>query len=390
MKVLFCHDGPLRKDQFNNYYGTAHNDKTFTRYYDIAEELTVLIRLEDISKSKAETTLSKITVNPFNVIKLPNVSSIKGLMIDKRKAKKVVADAVAGADYIVARLPSMSGFLAVDYAKKMGKPYLVEVVACPWDAFWNHSTKGKLIAPFMYKATKKRVLNAPYVVYVTNEFLQKRYPTKGKKVNCSNVALVDFDDHVIKNRQKKILSMSEKQKIVIGTTAAVNVKYKGQQYIIRALGELKQKGITNFEYQLVGGGDQSYLKSLAHKYNVDSQVKFLGPMSHENVFSWLECIDIYVQPSRQEGLPRALIEAMSRGLPSFGSNTAGIPELIEPPFIFSNTKNNISEICEILSSITKETMMEQSVRNYNESKKYESKIIGNRRKEFFNQFKKFD
>lgn len=387
MRVLFCHDGPLKKDEFNNYYGIAHNDDTFCRYYTIADELDVVIRVSEVSKIEAEKTFSKITVSPFKVIKCPNISSVKGMIFKKRAARKIIKEQVLNADYIVARLPSTIGFLAIDYAKKYKKPYLVEVVACPWDAFWNHSFKGKLFAPYMYYSTKRRVRNAKYVVYVTNEFLQKGYPTNGQNTNCSNVALMEFDNNVLGKRLDKIKSMQEASKIIIGTTAAVNVRHKGQQYVIKALGKLKKQGIANYEYQLIGGGNQSYLKTIAEKYDVLEQVKFLGPVPHNEVFDWLDTIDIYVQPSRQEGLPRALIEAMSRGLPAFGANTAGIPELIEDEFIFSNTRNNINEIITILKAFNKELMINQAKRNFNEAKKYDKKIIEKRRKEFFMKFK---
>src|SRR5690625_7634894 len=109
---------------------------------------------------------------------------------------------------------------------------------------------------------------------------------------------------------------------------------------------------------------------MAKRYDVVDQVKFLGPMLHNEVFDWLETIDIYVQPSRQEGLPRALIEAMNRGLPAFGANTAGIPELLESDFIFSNTRGNIKEMCSILLGFTKEKMFLQAKWNFDESKRY--------------------
>ncbi|BCD08156.1 TPA: glycosyltransferase [Bacillus cereus] len=387
MRVLFCHDGPLRVDEFHNYYGTAHNDKTFIRYYNIADELSVAMRVNTIHKEEAEQYLSKITVSPIKVIKCPNMSSIKGMLFNKQKTVSVLEDAIIESDYIVARLPSVIGSIAVDIAKKHRKPYLVEVVACPWDAFWNHSIKGKLVAPFMYYATKKLVRDADYSIYVTNEFLQNRYPTKGKSVSCSNVALKEFDDKILEDRLQKIQNMSGNRKIVIGTTGAVDVKYKGQRYIIQALGELKKKGNTNFIYQLVGGGNQEYLKSIAKKYDVLDQVTFLGAMPHDKVFGWLETIDLYVQPSRQEGLPRALIEAMSAGVPAFGAKTAGIPELLDKEFIFSNTRSNIDEICNILLSFGQNTLIEQAKRNYLESKKYEKSIIESRRTQFFKLFK---
>lgn len=386
MKVLFCHDGPLRVDDNNDYYGIAHNDEMFQRYKTIAKDIVVAIRTNKIKKNERTIKLSKINITPFTVYNIPNISSAKGLL--KRKTTKIkIKEAVLQSDYIVARLPSIIGNIAIDYAEKYNKPYLTEVVACPWDAFWNHSTQGKMVAPFMYLATKSRVKNSNYVIYVTNEFLQKRYPTKGKNVNCSNVELTEFSESILEKRIKKIEATNKYNKLIIGTTAAVNVKYKGQQYIIKALGQLKKQGFRNYEYQLVGDGNQSYLKSIAEKYNVTDQVKFLGPMLHKDVFDWLETIDLYTQPSRQEGLPRALIEAMSRGLPSFGANTAGIPELLENEYIFNNNYKNTTEIINILKSFSLCDMKEQAKKNYIESKKYDKKIIDKKRTEFFLNFK---
>ena len=196
------------------------------------------------------------------------------------------------------------------------------------------------------------------------------------------MVLKEFDDNVLMNRLNKINTMKNNNKIVLGTIAAVDVRYKGQQYVIRALGKLKKQGITNYEYQLVGGGDQTYLKSVAEKYNVTEQVKFLGTIPHDKVFEWLDTIDIYVQPSSTEGLPRALIEAMSRGLPAFGSNVGGIPELLDSKFIFSKGRKKVDEICNILQSFDQDTMREQARRNYEEAKKYDSEIIEERRRKF--------
>lgn len=386
-KVMFCHDGPLKKDLDNNYYGVAHNNETFKRYYTLGEDLSAAIRVNGISKMENIEKLSKITVSPFEVIEVLNLSNFKGILFNQRKAKKQIAEAVKNNDYVVARLPSFIGQIAFDEAKKQNKICIVEVVACAWDAFWNHSIPGKLMAPMMYKATKKRVKQSEYTIYVTNNFLQNRYPTEGENISCSNVALTSFDSNVLIKRLEKIENMNFKDKIIIGTTAAVNVKYKGQSYIIKALAKLKNEGYTNYEYQLVGGGDQKYLKDLAKKYNVENQIKFMGAIKHKNIFQWLDTIDIYAQPSRQEGLPRALIEAMSRALPSIGANTAGIPELLHQEFIFSNTKKNIGEISSLLKSMNKKTMKDEAMANYQEAQNYDKELIEKKREIFFNMIK---
>ncbi|MFA2832070.1 glycosyltransferase [Bacillus paranthracis] len=385
MKLVFAHDHIFYKYD-NQFFSTGGLSKEMLeRYTKVFEEVVVISRQKNISKFNDKLTLA--STDRVKFVEIPNFKSIRNSH-EILKARKIINMEIANSDALISRIPSSIGSMAIKAAKRMKKPYLVEVVACPWDALWNHSFKGKIIAPLTYLSTKKLVEKADYAVYVTSEFLQKRYPTKGNSVNCSNVALKEFNDNVLLRRLEKIHNKGNCEKIIIGTTAAVNVRYKGQQYIIQALGELKKQGKTGFEYQLVGGGEQRYLKSIAEQYGVSDQVKFLGSLPHNKVFEWLDTIDIYTQPSRQEGLPRGLIEAMSRGLPCFGAHTAGIPELIEKNFIFSNSKNNIYEICNVLEGMNKEIMLAQAKRNFDEAKKYDSTIIETRRQLFFNQFKK--
>jgi glycosyltransferase involved in cell wall biosynthesis len=384
MKLLFAHDVKIYKynDKYFDSSGSFSNE-ILSRYTDIFEEVRFISRQVDSNREKVEALPN---LEGVEFVGVPNFMSTK-TYYKKLEAVRIIEQEVKAADCVIARVPSSIGSIAVKFAKKYNKPYLLEVVGCAWDALWNHSLQGKIIAPFKHYATKRIVKDAKYVVYVTNEFLQKKYPTRGKSVNCSDVVLKEFDDTVLKARIDKINDMKENSKIVIGTIGAVNVKYKGQQYVIEALGRLKKQGITKYEYQLVGGGDQTYLKSIAEKFNVADQVKFLGPIPHYKVFDWLDTIDIYVQPSKTEGLPRALIEAMSRGLPAFGAKAGGIPELLESEYIFSNARKNIHEICIILQLFTKEKMIMQAKRNYEEAKKYDRGIIEERRRQFLMEFK---
>lgn len=373
MKLLFVHDHKFRYIRGRIYSTGGLSDDALIRYTSVFGKMTLIARV--IAEDEDETSKYSEIRNKDVIIKNALTMS-----------NNCFRDEVQDSDYIISRLPSFYGSKAIKIAKRLNKPYLVEMVGCPWDALWNHSLKGKLVAPFTYYITKEYVRNATHVVYVTNEFLQRRYPTNGKSVNCSNVVLKEIDDTIIENRLMKIQNINNNSKLIIGTTAAVDVRYKGQQYVIKALSKLKKQGITNFEYQLVGGGDKTYLKCVAKKYNVSNQIVFLGSMSHDRVFNWLTTIDIYAQPSRQEGLPRALIEAMSRGLPAFGAKTAGIPELLDDKCIFSNTLRNIDEICYILQWMSKENMIKQSKRNFQESKKYDKTLIEARRKKFFREF----
>jgi glycosyltransferase involved in cell wall biosynthesis len=383
MKAMFCYDGPLSQDQYGNYYGVALNERMFSRYYQITDSLTVAIRTEQIKTGGIKNGLLRINLDNFQVVSCPNLSSLKGMLFNRSKANSILFDQIKNTDFLVIRLPSVIGILSIEIARKMNKPFLIELVGCPWDAYWNHSWKGKLVAPFMWHATKKAVKNAPYVLYVTNEFLQHRYPTTGRNIGCSDVVLPTLDESVLEVRLHKIKQMNKHKPIVLGTAAAVDVRYKGQEYVIKAISELNKQG-HNFKYRVVGGGDKTRLQSIADKYGVADKVIFEGSIPHEKVFDYLDNIDIYVQPSLTEGLPRALIEAMSRGCPCIGSNAGGIPELLDSSVIFKG--GSVKELTTILASFNAEKMNEQAKRDFEFSKRYAKEVIETRRKKFFEDF----
>lgn len=373
MGLLFVHDHKFRYINGNYYSPGGLSDQALSRYTRVFGKTVVMARV--IKNETDDAKYTKITNE--------NVAIVDGWS----KNRSEFAREVAKADLLICRIPSVLGIRAIKLARKLKKPYLVEVVACPWDSYWNHSVKGKVAAPYMTWITKKLVKEAEYVLYVTEKFLQSRYPTDGISISCSNVALPHIGKEVLDKRMSRIKDAGRK-KMILGTAAAVDVKYKGQQYVMKALGEMKKRGIASFEYQLVGSGDQTYLKKIAHKYNVSDQVLFIGSLPHNEVMNWLDQIDIYVQPSKQEGLPRALIEAMSRGVPAFGARTGGIPELLDEEFIFSHGRNCAKEICRILERFDDSMMIQQSRRNYHEAQKYTLDRLEKRRTEFFERFLK--
>ncbi|NLG82345.1 MAG: glycosyl transferase, partial [Bacilli bacterium] len=102
MKVLFCHDGPILKDEYNNYYGAAHNDEMFKRYHIIADKIGVLIRVKNVDKEHVMQKYSRITLSTLDIIECPNLSNIKGIL-NKRKIKKIIKNEIIKSDYIVIR-----------------------------------------------------------------------------------------------------------------------------------------------------------------------------------------------------------------------------------------------------------------------------------------------
>ncbi|MCK5113666.1 MAG: glycosyltransferase family 4 protein [Phycisphaerae bacterium] len=82
---------------------------------------------------------------------------------------------------------------------------------------------------------------------------------------------------------------------------------------------------------IVGGGSESYrleLETLRDKLKLGNMVQFAG--SCGNVSDWYTAADAFVLPSRTEGLPMVLLEAMNAGLPAIASDVGAVGEVIEP------------------------------------------------------------
>lgn len=384
MRLLFVHD--VKAEVFNEevFARSYGYDIWKERYLPNFNDIKVVFRTKN-----AEKDLNGISDKSSG----PSVEFDKRVgmfagpdVFFSKRIKKILREDIADADAVIVRLDSFMGLQTIKECKKINKPYLIELVGCAWDSFWNHGISGKILAPYLFLRTRKEVYNAPYVVYVTSEFLQRRYPTKGINTNISNVKLNKQDPDDLVDRLDKIQTSGDM--LVIGTAANVDIKYKGQQFVIEALGLLKKAGICNIEYQILGAGDQTYLKQIAKDNEVESQVKFLGSFPHEKVFLWLKNdLDIYIQPSLQEGLPRSVIEAMSVGLPCIGSDVAGIPELLDDAWVFTRKGNKAEKIASLLKRVDKVGLKEQSERNFNEAKKYSYDFLLKKRYDILERFK---
>lgn len=104
---------------------------------------------------------------------------------------------------------------------------------------------------------------------------------------------------------------------------------KGVDILIAACGELKRRGLDNFELDIAGVGRQDKnLAAQAQKLGISEQVRFLGGI--HDMPGFMADIDIYVQPSHQEGLPNSVMQAMAAGLPVVGTAVSGNIDLIVP------------------------------------------------------------
>ena len=382
MKTVFVFDTVLLKNKKNNYYAqTLTYDFFKNRYLEFCDEMIISTRNKEIEEFTEQnigyrkTNGKKVTVYPIKSYK-----DIPDIIKNKKKIISEMDKIVKNCDNLIIRMPSVLGLFACKSARKYKKNYVVEMVACAWDGYMNHARfGGKILAPIMYLKTRYAIKKAPNVLYVTEKFLQKRYPNSNNNIGCSDVVIDEIDKSYM-DKKRKQLEKTNCKELKIVTVASVQLKYKGQEYVMKAISCLKKVGF-DIKYYLIGGGNNERLKKFVKKYNVEDNVIFKGSFPHDEIFKLLSEMDLYIQPSLQEGLPRAMIEAMSVGMPIIGSNTGGIPELIDHKCIFK--KKDTKKIISMVKNIDNNFLVEQSEKNYLYSKKFYNKNLYTKRKSFY-------
>lgn len=328
MKLLFVHDHRFLRGPD----GAVHTVGSFPRsvwkrYLAHFEEIVVIARDGGLLPEGSDLARSDLPGIRFKLIDQYGLA--ERLMGINGSAASIIEREIAIADAVIVRVPSDLGNLAARSADRFGTPWAGEAVGCALDGYANHgSLLSRLYAPLALRRMQKVAANSQQMLYVTRAFLQDRYPSGGLTVGVSDVEIELMSDQQVAAREGRLREIGQGRKPVIGTVASLKVMSKGIQDAIPALARLKAGGL-NPEYRVLGAGDRTPWISRARAAGVEDCVHFDGtrPSGH-GVRSWLDQIDLHIQPSYQEGLPRATVEAMSRGSACLGSTAGGLPELV--------------------------------------------------------------
>lgn len=135
-----------------------------------------------------------------------------------------------------------------------------------------------------------------------------------------------------KVQKKKEIGISNDVKVLL-SVGELN-KNKNHEIIIRVLSKLTNK---NFIYLICGNGElKEYLKNLAKELGVSDKVKFLG--YRKDVLEIYKIADLFLFPSKREGLPCSLIEAMACGLPCVASDVRRNKDLLRSDNLCKSNK----------------------------------------------------
>lgn len=367
---------------------TIYGYDFWTRYLDVFETISVVSRIKEVKYDEINGYLRSdgervsFKAMPMARGSREYIQHMPAFFIAAKKAVK-------GEECAIIRLPSIAAtFIELIY-RTTHKPYLLEIVVDPVNAFEGNKLASKILTAHLKNACKK----ANGVSYVTQYALQEQYPSKARirGKNTKKYFETYYSSIILKkeyfSQARDYMNKGKKIKLV-HTANNINNYVKGHDVVINIVKMLNDRGI-DAEVTFIGDGDKrSEFENLAKRIGIQDKVTFTGLLaSSMEVREKLLEADIFVFPTKCEGLPRAVIEAMAVGLPCLSTPVNGIPELLEKEYMFDPLDANAftEKIIELLNN--PEKMNAMSARNIEKAEDYEASVLQNRRNKYYRKLR---
>ena len=331
---------------------------------------------------------------------LPDHTGPSQYLRTRRRARAIARAAIAKCTSYLLRMPGLVSQLVWGEIVRLKKPYAVEILGDPWEALGPGTWRSLLRPVFRVIATQqlKRICSRAVAVnYVTYETLQKRYPPSKNAyaVGFSDVSLENtlVPQETIQGRHRRLHESAWRDTksgspIRIGFIGSFAQMYKGPDTLLHAA--VLCRSHLNFQLIMVGAGRfLPEMKTLAAKLGIADRVEFRGELSSgPPILEFLDGIDLFVMPSRAEGLPRALVEAMSRACPCIASAVGGIPELLEASDLVS--PGSPEKLANLILQVTADSgcLLAMSARNLAKAAQFNPQTLKEARGTFLKEVKR--
>lgn len=290
-------------------------------------------------------------------------------------------------DIVWGMMESYGGIAAARYhAKHADVPYLLTMQSGDSERFWALRT-------WFWRPWYRRVFILPAAIQAISNFLAdraKRMGARGRiEVIPNGVDVENFSQPISAGERRALRQqwgLDDDGVAVI--TASRLVEKNGIDTLIQGYARWRKSKHGNHQrpssgtnnYSLSGtsaqskgipaalviagkGPQENQLKNLVRQLCIDAEVKFLGEISYRDLPRYYQSADVFVRPSRSEGLGNSFLEAMASGIPVIGTPVGGIPDFLKDRetglMVNTNDPENLSNVLETL--VTNRVLREEMV-----------------------------
>ncbi len=310
-------------------------------------------------------------------------------LVALRGLRAAIRPALATSEAVALRLPCP---LATQVWRLLepGRPYSVEVVGDPYDVFSPGAVRHPLRPFFRWwfpLQVRRQCGNACAAAYENATALPARYPP-GPDAFTTSYSSIRLLEEAFAGGPRGVDQVRDARRLVmVGTLEQM---YKAPDVLIDAVAYCARNANLPLQLTVVGDGKhRAGLEARAAHLGIADAVRFTGQLfSAEAVREEMDAADLFAVPSRTEGLPKVLIEAMARGLPCIGSTVGGIPELLEPESLIP--PGDVTALAEKIREVVTdpERMARMSARNIAKAREYHEDVLSERRRALYSHLRK--
>lgn len=387
MKALVLYELHFYRDTNGEYWSKRLVDYKFLeRYISVFEEISICARVAKIDK--AENGMMKVSGPRVSFVELPDTQGMSETIKRLSQTKKIFRKALMESDALITRAPTMLTMLLYKEIKRSNILFSVDVALSGLNLIqksgfiWDNANK------WIDRRLKKICMKANGVSYVTEYVLQQKYPCRAMKEPdnenyfTSSFSTIEMNDqHYYKQNWKKD---EVPKKFVLVHSGFMDDERKCQDIVLKAVKKVIERGY-NVEIRFIGDGAlRNKYELMSEQLGIKDNCKFCGLISSkETLLNELRKCHLFVFPTKAEGLPRAVLEAMAQGLPCISSPVDGVPELLKDDYLVNwwDEDGFADKICSMISDWPQ--MVEQSEINYEKALEYHNDILKKKRHDFY-------
>lgn len=366
------------------YTPSAYNAEMWKEYLEVFDEVILVDRI--IYADNVEVRQKPAVTEGVRFIEYPNFRGFWALLMVLPRMFWRAKKAARQADVWYLRSPQFGSFCIWFWVKHYGIPYTVELTGSPSVNLAYLKLRGVKFPRFVRAVMRfimKKQLSKPVAVIGVSKSMIRDFPPGN---DCPTFAISDnrvpeaiYSQQRVWHRDFKCRTM-----VSLGNLEAA----KDPLGTLRSLHLLARKGFMNWKFVWIGDGPlKGKAQQLTNQLGLSDRVNFLGFVPWNNVFEILNTVDLYLLYSLNEGLPRAMMEAMACALPSIGTNVGGVSELLHEDDIVLPQRDDMlaDKLYEVLTD--PDRLTEMSRRNLATAKQYSAEALRVKKQQYHNQIK---